>query len=152
MKKLLLLSTLLIFACSSDSSDSDDGNDNTTSELIGTYSNIINYEDMPAIDSHSFLQDCPELEKLEVSLDFFIYGFNELEECVPENILFDSYSYDITNSSANVIQGYCSHSEYLENIFFEFDVSTKVLRTYWLFDNNTASSTNWDIHEVWQKD
>jgi hypothetical protein len=146
MKKLLLLSALFIFACSNDDSNNDE---NTSSELIGTYSHIIGYEDEETPE-YSFNWGC-NTEFVEFTNNSFNQHFIDEDFCDPANLVTTSAPFQITVSGNSIIAGTINYPSSMElSQYFEFNISSGVLRTYSNFDED-ASTTNWDILNVFQK-
>ena len=144
MKKLLLISALLIFACSSDDSNN---NDNTSSELIGTYSHTIGYENEETPE-YSFNWSC-DTDFVEFTNNSFNQNYIEEDGCDLANLITTSAPFQITVSGNSVIEGTINYPSFM-NAYFEFNISSGVLRVYSNFDED-ASLTNWDILNVFQK-
>tara|TARA_B100001093_G_scaffold503707_1_gene558466 strand:- start:41 stop:493 length:453 start_codon:yes stop_codon:yes gene_type:complete len=149
MKKLLLLSALLIFTCSSDEGNNDYNDNNNSSELIGTYTQIIGYED-EEISENSFNWPC-ETDFVEFTVNSYNQSYIEAFDCDPLGLITISAPYQITAIGSNLIEGIISYSD-VPNSFFEFNISSGLLRTYTNFQvDEDASPSNWNILNIFQK-
>ena len=129
MKKLLLLSAFLIFACSDD--DSSDTNDNSNQTFLEIYGNtkweIINGE------------DCLPNDKLKFSnSDLFLTFWQEAYDCNDEDGFVDEICYTIENGQEFIYPGDV-------NLFDKYSIEINnpdFLSIKWEF----KSGSNWAYH------
>ena len=149
MKKLLLLFALLIFACSDD-----EGNNNQTSELIGTYSFIVGYDDIEDEENSFYTYECPT-DYFEFTDSLFLIGFTDTDDCSDTSYLEEySATYELLSNTSQQIEGIINNvsGNESDDNYFIFNKSTRILNRYFTFDGTYPSANNWEILEVWQKD
>ncbi|MBK86226.1 MAG: hypothetical protein CMC86_03380 [Flavobacteriaceae bacterium] len=149
MKKLLLLSALLIFACSDD-----EGNNNQTSELIGTYSFIVGYDDIEDEENSFYTYECPT-DYFEFTDSLFLIGFTDTDDCSDTSYLEEySATYELLSNTSQQIEGIINNvsGNESDDNYFIFNKSTQILNRYFTLDGTYPSANNWEILEVWQKD